>query len=304
MLADSPMIPQAKILRVFQLIGLLKGGGRTVSQIAKLQKTTVRTVYRYFKLLEEIGFIIEQDFNGRYFVHRDEDESPDDRFTLEEINYLQKLIQKNKTNNPHESLLNKLALHSEAHNLPEQFLKLRIARIFRTLNEAIENNRQVILKDYHSANSQDVKDRVVEPFQFGNGYQSVQALDVKDKQCKFFKLERMGEVVITEKTFRYKKLHEKTNTDVFGISGKKEIWVSVKLSLRAYVLLREEYPLTMKYIEKEGSSDARTYIFNGPVLNFKGIGRFVLGLLDEITLVHPPEFKAYIKEKYNQQKLI
>ncbi len=304
MLADSPMIPQAKILRVFQLIGLLKGGGRTVSQIAKLQKTTVRTVYRYFKLLEEIGFIIEQDFNGRYFVHRDEDESPDDRFTLEEINYLQKLIQKNKTSNSHESLLNKLALHSEAHNLPEQFLKLRIARIFRTLNEAIENNRQVLLKDYHSANSQDVKDRVVEPFQFGNGYQSVQALDVKDKQCKFFKLERMGEVVITEKPFRYKKLHEKTNTDVFGISGKKEIWVSVKLSLRAYVLLREEYPLTMKYIEKEGSSDARTYIFNGPVLNLKGIGRFVLGLLDEITLVHPPEFKAYIKEKYNQQKLI
>lgn len=298
------MIPQAKILRVFQLIGLLKGGGRTVPQIAKLQKTTVRTVYRYFKLLEEIGFIIEQDFSGRYFIHRDEDESPDDRFTLEEINYLQKLIQKNKSGKAHESLLNKLALHSEAHNLPEQFLKLRVARIFRTLNEAIELKRQVVLKDYHSANSQEVKDRLVEPFQFGTGYQSVQALDVKDKQCKFFKLERIGDITITDKPFRYKKLHQKSITDVFGISGKKEIWVGVKLSLRAYVLLREEYPLSMKYIEREGSTESRSYIFNGPVLNFKGIGRFVLGLIDEVTITHPPEFKAYIWEKYNQQKLI
>ena len=298
------MIPQAKILRVFQLIGLLKGGGRTVPQIAKLQKTTVRTVYRYFKLLEEIGFIIEQDFSGRYFIHRDEDESPDDRFTLEEINYLQKLIQKNKSGKAHEGLLNKLALHSEAHNLPEQFLKLRVARIFRTLNEAIELKRQVVLKDYHSANSQEVKDRLVEPFQFGSGYQSVQALDVKDKQCKFFKLERIGDIAITDKPFRYKKLHQKSITDVFGISGKKEIWVTVKLSLRAYVLLREEYPLAMKYIEKEGNTESRSYLFNGPVLNFKGIGRFVLGLIDEVTITHPPEFKAYIREKYNQQKLI
>lgn len=298
------MIPQAKILRVFQLIGLLKGAGRTVSQIANLQKTTVRTVYRYFKLLEEIGFIIEQDFNGRYFIHRDIDESPDDRFTLEEVNYLQTIIQKNKDAIPlHENLLNKLALHSEAHNLPEQFLKLRVARIFRALNEAMEAKHQVVLKDYHSANSQEVKDRIVEPFQFGNGYQSVQALDLKDKQCKFFKLERIGDIEVTDKPYRYTKLHEKTTTDVFGISGKKEVWVTMQLSLRAYVLLREEFPLTMRYIEREGSDDARRYVFQGPVLNFKGIGRFVMGLPDEIQIVTPPEFKIYIKEKYAQQKL-
>src|SRR5690606_5733802 len=88
------MVPQAKILRVFQLIGLLKGGGRTVGQLASHLEATERTVYRYFKLLEEIGFIIDQDFNGRYFIHRDEGENPDDQFTLEEVSLLRQLVQK------------------------------------------------------------------------------------------------------------------------------------------------------------------------------------------------------------------
>ncbi|MDL5047976.1 HTH domain-containing protein [Oscillatoria amoena NRMC-F 0135] len=94
------MIPQAKILRVFQLIGLLKSGGRTVDQLAQQLDTTSRTIYRYFKLLEEIGFMIDQDFHGRYFVHREEGENPEDRFTLEEISILRQLIQSGASGHP------------------------------------------------------------------------------------------------------------------------------------------------------------------------------------------------------------
>lgn len=299
------MIPQAKILRVFQLIGLLKSGGRTVGQLASQLETTERTIYRYFKLLEEIGFIIDQDFNGRYFVHRDESENPEDQFTLEEVSVLRQLIQSAAEGHPlQENLLRKLAFHSEARELPEQFLKLRVARLFRTLSEAVENKKQVVLKHYHSANSQDITDRLVEPFQFGEGFQSIQALDTKDKQCKYFKLERIGEVVVMDKPFKFEKLHKRTNTDIFGMSGRKETWVVLKLSLRAYVLLREEFPLAMPYLEKDESENAKMYVFNGPVLNFKGIGRFALGLADEITVVGPPEFKSYLKDKLKQQQLL
>ncbi|HEY8510910.1 MAG TPA: WYL domain-containing protein [Cyclobacteriaceae bacterium] len=299
------MLPQAKILRVFQLIALLKGGGRTVGQLASHLETTERTIYRYFKLLEEIGFIIDQDFNGRYFVHREEGENPDDQFTLEEVSILRQLIQSGAAGHPlQEDLLRKLAFHSEARDLPEQFLKLRVAKLFRRINEAIENKRQVVLKHYHSANSQEITDRLVEPFRFGEGFQSVQALDTKDKQCKYFKLERIGDVVVLDKPYKYEKLHERTNTDVFGMSGRRETWVTLRLSLRAYVLMREEYPLTMPYLEKDESTETRTYIFNGPTLNFKGVGRFVMGLADEITIIGPAEFKAYIKEKLKQQTLL
>ncbi len=299
------MIPQAKILRVFQLISLLKSGGRTVDQLAQQLDTTPRTIYRYFKLLEEIGFMIDQDFHGRYFVHREEGENPEDRFTLEEISILRQLIQSGASGHPlRGNLLKKLALHSEAKELPEQFLKLRVAKLFRTLSEAVENNRQVILKNYHSANSQEITDRLVEPFQFGEGFQSVLALDTKDKQCKYFKLERIGEVLVLDKPYKFQKMHEKTSTDIFGISGRKETWVTLRLSLRAYVLLREEFPLAQPYLEKEETEETKSYLFNGPVLNFKGVGRFVMGLADEVTIVNPPEFKAYVKEKMKTQKLV
>ncbi|HNC13228.1 MAG TPA: WYL domain-containing protein, partial [Cyclobacteriaceae bacterium] len=126
----------------------------------------------------------------------------------------------------------------------------------------------------------------------------------KDKQNKYFKLERIGEVVVLDKPYKFQKLHEKTSTDMFGISGKKETWVTLKLSLRAYVLLREEFPLSLPYLEKNENEEERTYTFNGPVLNFKGVGRFVMGLADEVTVTSPPEFKTYIKDKLKQQRLV
>ena len=300
------MIPQAKILRVFQLIGLLKGGGRTVEQLSQQLEATTRTVYRYFKLLEEIGFIIDQDFHGKYFIHREEGENPEDSFTLEEVSILRQLVDSGTTKmHPlREGILKKLAFHSEAKELPEQFLKLRVARMFRQVSEAIEEKKQVVLKNYHSANSQEITDRLVEPFQFGEGFQSVLALDTKDKQCKYFKLERIGEVVIMDKPYKFEKLHEKSSTDIFGISGKKEIWVTLQLSLRAYVLLREEYPLSMPYLEKNDGEENRSYTFHAPVLNFKGVGRFVLGLADEVVITGPAEFKTYVKDKLKNQKLI
>lgn len=298
------MIPQAKILRIFQLIGLLKAGGRTVGQLASQLDATERTVYRYFKLLEEIGFIIDVDFNGRYFIHREEVETSEDLFTLDEVNILRQLIINHTDAAVQESLLRKLAFHSESRDLPRQFLKLRIARLFRALTEAIENKKQVTLKNYHSANSQMIADRVIEPFRFGEGFQSVQALDVKDKQCKYFKLERIGEVVISKKPFKYEKLHERTSNDIFGVSGRKETWVNLRLSLRAYVLMREEFPLSIPYLEKENAGDSKSYIFHGPVLSFKGIGRFVMGLADEVTILGPLEFKSYVKDKLKQQQLV
>jgi predicted DNA-binding transcriptional regulator YafY len=274
-----------------------------VGQLASHLKTTDRTIYRYFKLLEQLGFIIDQDFNGRYFIHQDEIETPEDRFTLDEVNTLRQLIQNSSDSPAQESILKKLAFHSEVRDLPRQFLKMRQAKLFRILNEAMENKKQVKLKNYHSANSQEIADRQVEPFQFGEGFQSVLALDVKDKQCKFFKLERIGEVIITSRKFRYEKLHERNVTDSFGISGKKETWITLRLSLRAYVLLREEFPLASRYVEKE-RDETKSYIFHGPVLSFKGVGRFAMGLADEITIINPPELKTYIREKIKGQKLL
>ena len=303
--AKTADIPQAKILRVFQLIGLLKAGGRTVQQLAQQLDANARTIYRYFKLLEELGFIIDQDFHGKFFIHREDGENPEDRFSLEEVSMMRQLLQSGAAGHPlQQALLRKLSFHSEARDLPEQFLKMRVAKLFRTINDAIENKKQIVLKNYHSANSQEITDRLVEPFQFGEGFQSVLALDTKDKQSKYFKLERIGDVQVLDKGYKFEQLHQKNATDIFGLSGRKQVWVKMKLSLKACVLLREEFPLAAKYVEKDEASEGKLYHFNGPVLNYKGIGRFVMGLADEIEIESPKEFKDYIKDIIKKQTLV
>jgi DNA-binding IclR family transcriptional regulator len=61
-------IAQRKILRVFDLINLLAASRMHVHALAKCINTHERTVYRYFNLLEEVGFCIERDTRGRYYM--------------------------------------------------------------------------------------------------------------------------------------------------------------------------------------------------------------------------------------------
>jgi len=39
------------------------------------------------------------------------------------------------------------------------------------------------------------------------------------------------------------------------------------------------------------------YIFDSFVCNYLGIGRFVLGLMDEITITSPTDFKEYLNKR-------
>jgi len=71
------MVAQQKLLRVLRLITLLKSRSKTIAELAESMETTTRTIYRYLDLLEEVGFLIDKDWNGRYFIHtaRDKEET-------------------------------------------------------------------------------------------------------------------------------------------------------------------------------------------------------------------------------------
>jgi hypothetical protein len=45
------------------------------------------------------------------------------------------------------------------------------------------------------------------------------------------------------------------------------------------------------------------YLFHGPVANFEGVGRFALGLIDEIKVKSPDSFISFLKNKIMLQKL-
>lgn len=298
---DTSPIPQAKLMRVLELIALLKGKGKTIGEMAERFDMSERSIYRYLKLLDAVGFVIDKDFHNRYFIFTSDDEPGSTNFTIEETNILKELIRKGAFDSPiRNSLLKKLSLNSEIDDMPKVVIKLRIGHLIEKISEAIKNKKQVVLKDYHSANSNEIKDRLVEPFQFGTDYQTIIALDTTDKSCKQFKLERIGDVLEMKKKYQFAELHKKTVSDIFGFLGDANTWITLKLSLRAYLLLREDYPLSVPFTEKNEDS----YVFHGPVANFDGVGRFVLGLMDEVQIKGPASFREFIREKIDRQRLV
>jgi hypothetical protein len=82
--------------------------------------------------------------------------------------------------------------------------------------------------------------------------------------------------------------------DCFRISSDKKIPVKLELSMRARNLLIEEYPLSEKHINETKN---HKYIFDSFVCNYLGIGRFVLGLMDEISIISPADFQEYLNKR-------
>ncbi len=283
------------MLRVFKLIALLKGGHFTIAQLATRLDMNRRSIYRYLKLLEAIDFNVDKDFHDRYFIFSSEDEGESSEFTIEEMNVLKQLVKSEISRNALKaSLLKKLSLNSEMDAMPNLIIKARNGKMVEMLSMAIKTKKQVLLSSYHSANSSDVRDRLVEPFGFGDDYLTVLALDVKDKACKQFKLERIGEVVVREENFQFEKYHETKSPDIFGMTGPSSTVVTLRLKMRAYLLLREEFPQAIPYLEKREDGD---FQFHGPVKSFEGVARFVLGLAGDVRAEGPKEFVEFLNEK-------
>jgi proteasome accessory factor C len=300
--ASSPkkdsIIPQAKLLRLFQIIAVLKSGHWTIKQLAERFDTSDRTIYRYINLLEEVEFLIEKDFDNRYFIVTSEDDPSQSQFSMEETKLIKKLIQSGAGDNPLKNLLlKKLALNSEIDSMPRLFVKARLGKFVDVIAEAMKEKKQIVLKNYHSAHSNEIRDRLVEPIHFGDNYQSVIALDTNDKASKQFKLDRIGEIGETGKAFQFESQHQKNQSDIFGFNGDANEWISISLGMRAYLLLREEFPLAVPFIEKREKE--KDYYFHAPVAGFVGAGRFVLGLMDDLKIIGPESFKDYLRKIMN-----
>jgi proteasome accessory factor C len=106
---DDGIIPQAKLLRLLQIIALLKSGHWSIEQLSNRVDMHKRSIYRYLKLLEAVDFNVDKDFQDRYFIFTSEEEQTDTQFSMEEMRVLKQLIQTGIHKNPLKtSLLKKL----------------------------------------------------------------------------------------------------------------------------------------------------------------------------------------------------
>ena len=288
---------------MLEILMLLSGNfGYSINEIADKFNSTPRTVYRYIETFKDVGFkVIKQ--NGFFRIDKKDTKFKDlselIHFSKEEAIILSKAIHLISDESKFKSdLYEKLYYLFDKDSIANHLISIEHSDNALKLKRAIENTQQVILKNYSSSNSQTNKDRLVEPFEFTSIYDSVWAYDIEDNQCKTFKIARIEEVIFTGENQKFETQHKEKKIDIFRFSGEETIEISFTMSRLAFNLLIEEYPMSEEYIDEQ---DVNRYTFNGWVSNFLGAGRFILGLLDEITSVEPIEFREYLNTKISNK---
>lgn len=290
---------QPKIERLLRLMKLLTANTTyTVDQLAERLNMSRRTIYRYIDTFRDAGFVIKKsgdcirlDKASPHF----KDISQLVHFTEEEAVILKSAIESiDDTNLLKQNLKRKLYAVYDNKTLADTVVKGKNAPNIRNLIEAIEEERQVILHGYQSAHGSAVRDRRVEPFAFTTNYVQVWCYDAEDGRCKLFKSSRIGSVELTETPWEHKADHHEGFIDIFRLHGEAaRTRVQLELGLLAYNLLVEEYPLAERDLKPLGEG---RWLLDTEVAGMAGVGRFVVGLLDDIRIIESPELKAYLKE--------
>lgn len=153
----------------------------------------------------------------------------------------------------------------------------------------------MVLQSYKSGNSKNIRDRIVEPIDFTINYTGVWCYDTEDGVNKVFKASRIKHVQLLESFYNYKPKHKKGIIDIFRIQSFEPTAIVLELSLVAYNLIIEEYPLSEKYISKVTDN---LYRLECEVGNLMGVGRFVLGLPGEIKIIKSEALKQYVEERH------
>jgi proteasome accessory factor C len=291
------MYNQNKILRVLQLISLLKKEpAKSIRFLSGILESTDRTVYRYLDLVKELGFELQKDQNNKFLIIGNDDYETVS-FSNEEASLLRDLVlSTGKESKLKDSLLQKIYLQSELAIQGNHILKAQLGKMVTLINTAINENKRVILKSYHSINSQKISDRLIEPISLTDNYNSICGFEVETKTNKYYNIERITEVVLTNEQQEFQNLHQLDEMDAFGFSKLNGdlFQVELTLTLKAYILLKEEYPKIKKYITKVKGSDA--YYLKIEVNNPKPITRFILGLKDDIEVTGSKSFLNHLSE--------
>ncbi|MDO4714865.1 MAG: WYL domain-containing transcriptional regulator [Bacteroidales bacterium] len=299
-----------KLKRAFDLISMLANRAYTLEEICLHANLQPRTAYRLLKSFKACGFIVEKE--GTYFRISPQSvffRRVSDRiyFSENEAITVWKLLQSVHRNRTPEvkALQQKLdRLHDFGILAPSE-VDEQMGQNLAIIYQAIKEERIVCIHDYLSTHSQQRERRIVEPFQFLQTNNDVRCYELSSGLCKTFRVSRMGRVELIDLKWSYRERHELVHTDAFGFSSKEQIPVTLRLDQMAAQILIEEYPAAITGLSRlphEESQDEWIDL-SIAVCDYRGIGRFVLGLLDHITIVRSPRFAAYVKQQLSESRV-
>lgn len=284
--------------RELDLILLLTDNANyTARQMAERLGITRRNLYYYFDYLRDCGFQLIKsgtcyrlDRSAQFFRRLHENIA----LSEDEAAYIcRRLEAEDSRDGMAQAIRQKLGRMFCLPTTDNPELLRRANTCLATLREAIRCERMVCIHDYSSPHSHTVSDRIVEPFIIMNDGRDVRCHEIRSHQNKTFKLSRMGSVEILDVPWAFADRHKQVYTDMFMFAGEERYHVELSLGQLSHNLMVEEYPQSEAHI---ATADDR-WLFDADVVSFLGIGRFVMGLYDDIRIIGGPEFKQYIREK-------
>ena len=289
---------QPKIERMLRLMQLLSGNiNYTLDEMAEKLELSRRSIFRYIDTFRGAGFVVQRLGDGYYKMTTYNKEFADLSqlvyFSEEEAIVVSHLIENlDAANALKAGLKQKLAAVYDSTSISD-FIEVKDkSEIVEALANAVRGKRQAVLHDYASAHSGETKDYVVEPYKFTKGFVDIIAYDTAAGINKVFKISRVGAVKMLE-GWEFESRHEEKIIDSFRMSGSPVEHVKLRLSLRAKNLLTEEYPVTGSGVYQ----NKRTWYWEGDVNSLQGVGRFVIGLSEDVVVEEGPQLKAWLVEK-------
>jgi predicted DNA-binding transcriptional regulator YafY len=290
-----------RILRLLDLMKLLSSNvDYTIKELMDRLDISRRSIFRYLETLRFAGFAVQKKGTSIHKLLSKSDDSIDlsrlIHLSEEEAYLLHNLL--GALSSDCQVMINleeKLTALFDATSVTEIIgNKVNGENIMR-LREAIDKKKQVILVGYESGNTMSISDRLVEPIKFSTNYMDIYAYEVASGKTKTFKISRIKNVSTSLKDWQYEDKHENIEADCFRMTGKEDIPVTLRMTLKAKNLLVEEYPLSSRYISFDGDH----WWFRGNVKDLAGVGRFVIGLADQIEIINTNMLSEYIYEYAN-----
>ena len=285
-----------RIVRLLKLMELLSSNvDYTIQELMDRLETSRRSVFRYIDSLKVAGFTMKKKGTSVHKLltnscHKIE-LSQLIHLSDEEAYLLHNLIGALTSDcQVAINLEKKLTALFDATSVTEIIGNKVAGENIMRLRQAIDEKKQVTLVGYESGNTMSISDRLVEPIKFSTNYTDVYAYEVATGITKVFKISRISQVEVSLTDWQHENKHVKIETDCFRMTGKEDIPVTLKMTLRAKNLLIEEYPLSSKYI----SYDGKDWWFKGNVKDLAGVGRFIIGLADQVEIHNSPLLQKYL----------
>lgn len=286
-----------KFARQLRLMLLLtQNHTMAIDEVGQKLNMSRRSIYRYLDAFKNMGFIVKKEGTRYRIDHTSpffEKITSGIQFTEEEALTISRVLNSTYDNSlPVRLLREKLAELYNVEVLARHGVDFHRAQNISMLFRAIKEERVVMLRNYKPDDGSAAANHIIEPYLFMKENSEIRGYEMSAGENRVFKIGQVQRVELIDLLWSHKKEHTPFHTDLFGCTGETLTPVSLMLGPTATNTLLQEFPDAQRQLtpQKEGRHRLDT-----EVCSYTGVGRFVLGLYDDIDIVRSPDFATYIR---------